>query len=66
MAKKKTFDRYLKAKHHEEDLIQVNVTAESISISQASTSGVPIKSFLTFEAIEELYEEVQKHKNKEG
>lgn len=62
MAQKKTVDRYLKAKYHEEDLIQVNIGSQSVSISQDSDSGTPIKSFLTFEAIEELYNEIQKHK----
>jgi hypothetical protein len=61
MTVKKT-DRFLKAKHHEDDLIQVNPANKSITLSQASQSGTPIRSFLTFEAIEELYEEVQKHK----
>lgn len=59
---KKTFDRYLKSKYHEEDLIQVNKEARSVSLSQESESGVPIRSFLTFEAIEEIYHEIQKYK----
>ena len=59
--KKKTHDRYLKAKYHEEDLIQVNTTAKSISISQSDDTGGSQKIFLTFEAIEELYNEMKNH-----
>lgn len=59
--KKKTHDRYLKAKYHEEDLIQVNTTSKSISISQSDDTGGSQKIFLTFEAVEELYEEMRKY-----
>ncbi|MBE7114503.1 hypothetical protein FT641_18210 [Bacillus paranthracis] len=59
--KKKTHDRYLKAKYHEEDLIQVNTASKSISISQSDDTGGSQKIFLTFEAIEELYEEMRKY-----
>ncbi|MGH0831286.1 hypothetical protein ACQVTX_23710 [Bacillus pretiosus] len=60
--KKKTHDRYLKAKYHEEDLIQVNEAMKSISISQSDESGGSQKIFLTFEAVEELYNEMKKYK----
>lgn len=60
--KKKTHDRYLKSKYHEEDLIQVNEAMQSISISQSDESGGSHKVFLTFEAIEELYNEMKKYK----
>ena len=63
MRKKKTTDRYLRSKYHEEDFIQVNLEGPSISISQKSDEGKePQKIFLTFEAIEELYNEVQQHR----
>lgn len=62
MANKKTTDRFLKAKYHEGDFIQINISLQSVSISQASESGIPIKSYLTFEAIEELYNEIQQYK----
>ena len=63
MPQKKTVDRFLKAKYHEEDLIQVNKMTQSVSISQkADGDGEPNKIFLTYEAIEELYHEIQQHK----
>ena len=63
MRKKKTIDRYLRSKYHEDDFIQVNFEGPSISISQKSDEGKdPQRVFLTFEAIEELYKEVQQHK----
>lgn len=64
MAKKKTADRFFNSKHHEEDLFQVNISSQTVSISQ-NFNGDIVKSFLTFEAIEELYNEIQQHK-KEG
>jgi hypothetical protein len=62
MTKKKIIEGNFKSKFHEDDAYRIKISSKAVSIIQDAESGTPIESYLTFEAIEELYNEIQKVK----